>query len=538
MTRTGIARRALTVAGTIVATNAALQAARLLFFEAGFRSAAGYLGLLASIGAAVTLIAGRLAPVRDLGWRIAAPLTIVVVDHFLAGAIFSSELRQLWPPLDVPPVIPALSVRPVELILLLLAIGAPSLLDVERGRRHWRRFIDAEDRRSLPFDARLAPYIIVLAVLAWVAVGWWYASASAGSAPSPDAAFVLPFRRMFAAATLSALILFFGPKPLRWRLGLAVALPLVDWWTFLLASYSVFRPLIGYIYMLFAINVIGVMLAFALYWATGPVGGLPNERRATLYRYLFLRAARDRSVIRQAVYWAVASVGLTILVATLIVWFSWSEMGQSPVAELGILIAILIPFAAGPAAFGTVQLAATRESQPYVEAKPCLRCGTPCTEVDFDDRGWSACPECGRPVHAGDWNTPPILGRERARRIWNRRIGWKLTLGFLMVPIGGALLVVMQLNLDATMAAAFAILPLTLLFVWRTWRVEVARVFDRQHLECRECEYDLRATPVDHGLGVCPECGTTFARFEDDGDVHRAARRAASSGFSRTDSQG
>ncbi len=59
-------------------------------------------------------------------------------------------------------------------------------------------------------------------------------------------------------------------------------------------------------------------------------------------------------------------------------------------------------------------------------------------------------------------------------------------------------------------------LPALILFpisIWRVIRIDLARRYDRQHIECRECSYDLKGAPLEKGVGVCPECGTRFARF-------------------------
>ncbi len=52
--------------------------------------------------------------------------------------------------------------------------------------------------------------------------------------------------------------------------------------------------------------------------------------------------------------------------------------------------------------------------------------------------------------------------------------------------------------------------------MWRVMRIDLARLYDRQHIECRECGYELKGAPLDNGVGVCPECGTRFARMVEE----------------------
>ena len=47
----------------------------------------------------------------------------------------------------------------------------------------------------------------------------------------------------------------------------------------------------------------------------------------------------------------------------------------------------------------------------------------------------------------------------------------------------------------------------------RKYRSRQAKLYDRQHECCRVCEHDLRGTPLEKGVGRCPECGTPFVRF-------------------------
>jgi ribosomal protein L37AE/L43A len=64
------------------------------------------------------------------------------------------------------------------------------------------------------------------------------------------------------------------------------------------------------------------------------------------------------------------------------------------------------------------------------------------------------------------------------------------------------------------LAMGLAVLGLGCAAGVRVLRVWLAQAHDRQAMSCRHCGHDLRATPVTGGIGVCGECGASFARFE------------------------
>lgn len=62
----------------------------------------------------------------------------------------------------------------------------------------------------------------------------------------------------------------------------------------------------------------------------------------------------------------------------------------------------------------------------------------------------------------------------------------------------------------------FPALILFYISMWRVIHIELARLYDRQHIECRECGYELKGALLEKGVGVCPECGTRFARIVEE----------------------
>ena len=66
---------------------------------------------------------------------------------------------------------------------------------------------------------------------------------------------------------------------------------------------------------------------------------------------------------------------------------------------------------------------------------------------------------------------------------------------------------------DMRAAVDISAIALILAMSVRLYRWRQAKLYDRQHEHCRACEHDLQGTPIEQGIGRCPECGTPFVRF-------------------------
>ena len=71
----------------------------------------------------------------------------------------------------------------------------------------------------------------------------------------------------------------------------------------------------------------------------------------------------------------------------------------------------------------------------------------------------------------------------------------------------------MSLPDDFILGVDLGILLLAMAAMTWIYRRNLAAWHDRQHEVCRQCGYDLRATPRKRGGGQCPECGEEFAVF-------------------------
>jgi len=102
-----------------------------------------------------------------------------------------------------------------------------------------------------------------------------------------------------------------------------------------------------------------------------------------------------------------------------------------------------------------------------------------------------------------------------SRPLDERRVSWTHKLFWLLSRMSLEELVAawQRFPLDMQLAVDLTLVGLALAAGMRVYRVRQARLHDRQHVECRACGHDLTGTPVDRGVGRCPECGAGFARI-------------------------
>ncbi len=313
-------------------------------------------------------------------------------------------------------------------------------------------------------------------------------------------------------------------------------IPLI-WSAVLFVASVMFAPMLESIADA-AAALMAVGLGYFGVWIMRPYAG-PAERMRIQYRNYILREA-----LRQGRYvklFITRFVYGGILVPAVfggiwIVFFVFGPMPQSSGAAeassriisqgwFWSLLPLLALFFIAMGCLGSavrVVRAVTREEVP---GKPCSSCRSGCEGMAFDSDGWGQCIECGASVHQGQWLFPPYLSKAAGslafKSWWKKRLWW-----WLIAVLGLPLSLMVAMWVEVWFQNEASIFLFSMLFVsgiwalwlWRSVRSAQALAWDRQHLRCRECQYDLRGTPTEQGVGRCGECGTQFVRLGSTGD--------------------
>jgi hypothetical protein len=264
---------------------------------------------------------------------------------------------------------------------------------------------------------------------------------------------------------------------------------------------------------------LGVILAAAWRWTLGPVGGAPNRMRLSFRTFLIGDlCARRRSLLLAA---ACGLAGAAVVGGA--GWLVFRAAGP----QLGSAGNVIVAAAVGAVAAALVTTAALVGGRARAQAgrRPCFACGGSCRDLSFDDSGRGRCPSCGASIHRGQWAPPMQVPMSAALR----GAGWAALAALGLVALGlglyWALLafsmrmtfaknilgVWQRLTPDMRVAVDLTLVGLALAVGARVYRSRQARLYDRQHLECRCCGHDLSGTTVTQGLGTCPECGASYA---------------------------
>ncbi|MFO0875196.1 MAG: hypothetical protein U0575_14665 [Phycisphaerales bacterium] len=260
---------------------------------------------------------------------------------------------------------------------------------------------------------------------------------------------------------------------------------------------------------------IGVTLAVALLWASGPVG---RPRGASRLAHDRLRWSIEETLDSPR---AIAMIGAALALGALVggpVGWLVANVFINPRPTEGAMLGI------GFGAAGAAQLAleVLRRRHLRRAAPVCFECGAP--PPTFDEAGRAECPSCGGPLHAGQWRSSPSPRRVSALRL----VTGAMALALITVAgIFGLWLGVLALrlrhpafaSLDASYNGLSYDMRLVLDLAWlgilaavatRLVRRGLARLVDRQHERCVACGHDLRGTPLEGGSGRCGECGASF----------------------------
>lgn len=313
--------------------------------------------------------------------------------------------------------------------------------------------------------------------------------------------------------------------PLLWLVGLAWIL--MDEWTqampILERQFSTLDVLAGGL---------GVTVACAWIAALRPVGGAANRHRIAIQHHVAARIFGGPLHGPHIAAWLLvgallAQVGLGLL------FVLPSAISRLPnmVPAMGYAAAQAVVIGLALLVFNRVW---RRTLQVVCDTRSCPSCGRPETCAEFDLNGRGACQRCGAGLHIGMWLPSAWPDSARLRRF----LQWPAAAAICILGAGAGLFlgavalyrvaidtgqhasVALQAarNLhglpdDFILAVDLSLLLLALAVMAWMYRRNLARWHDRQHLECRRCGYDLRATPRARGVGACPECGSAFSDY-------------------------
>jgi len=279
---------------------------------------------------------------------------------------------------------------------------------------------------------------------------------------------------------------------------------------------------------------LGVLVVGAWLWALRPLGGELNRRRLRLAALVIDDLFASIRPGRHLAAWVIL-VGILAPIGAgfLTVWPVVMTMLPNPLpamaygAGLAAWVGLMLYFA---------QHVWRRAMDEALAWRRCRACGGSCAGVAFDGAGAGACPACGTRLHVGEWL--PRIGPDSDRL--KRMAAAPGLVGLVTMVAPGAALIAAVLLFraaaasgrggdsvaavfrwlshvpdDFVMTVDFALLLVALAVTLRLYRSRLAAFHDRQHVECRACGHDLRATPVSAGLGTCGECGTQFARLAE-----------------------
>jgi len=279
-------------------------------------------------------------------------------------------------------------------------------------------------------------------------------------------------------------------------------------------------------------SALGVLLACAWLAALRPRGGPANRARLALGQCAIdmLFGGPMRSM----------TLGAWLLVAAIL-----AQIGFGLVFALPRVISLL-PALAPALGYGAMQALcigifivvfdrlARWTMEAAVSGRLCPWCGAADACGGYDESGFVSCRNCGTSLHRGTWLPNPSPDAVRLRRFMHGPAALAICIlgAGAGVFIGAVALFrramdsgeyattalraargLHELPDDFVLAVDMSLLGFALAVMVWMYRRNLARWHDRQHLECRRCGYDLHATLVTQGIGACPECGASFARY-------------------------
>lgn len=272
-------------------------------------------------------------------------------------------------------------------------------------------------------------------------------------------------------------------------------------------------------------GVMGVTIIMALTWALGAIGGFANRLRLSQQRFLLgqllVKPRNWLILIASALSGAVLIGGIVGLSRDFL--FGYLLTISEQVA--GALVAGVV----GAVAAIHVALAGMIRRHALVEnlKASCFVCDASCKDVQYDDEGNGKCPKCEAAVYRGQWAEPMQLPISAMLKGAGFAVGVAAALiAAIVVGIIGFTFLHGKFELarqithawnswsdDFIIVIDLTAVTLIVAIALRLYRSRQARFYDRQDKFCRACDHDLQGTPIDRGIGRCPECGLRFARF-------------------------
>lgn len=272
-------------------------------------------------------------------------------------------------------------------------------------------------------------------------------------------------------------------------------------------------------------GVMGVAIVIAWMWALGAIGGFANRLRLSQQRFLLYQLLRQKKnviVLIASALGGAAIIGMTI-------GLSWIFPVETLLAGFDLVIGSLVASVVGAFAGINVALVGMIRKAALVDnlKASCFVCAGSCKDVQFDDAGKAKCPKCDAELYRGQWAEPMQLPISAMLKGAGAAVGVAVSLlAAIALALYGLTFLhakvewVRQLNMawiswpsDLVLTIDITAIALIVAIAVRIYRSRQAKFYDRQDKFCRSCDHDLQGTPIELGIGRCPECGLRFARF-------------------------
>ena len=277
----------------------------------------------------------------------------------------------------------------------------------------------------------------------------------------------------------------------------------------------------------FAATFLGVNLGWYIAWCLQPYKGLGEQIARNYFKYVKRRALHDagfhRMYLQRFVRQACISVIFSAVCSIIILWFVWNERTGQIILQpfyvapyICIIISLFLPFSVGlPLRFNRMWL--VYEAAPdYSKQMPCFNCDASCIDIKFDENGWGHCSKCSSIAHRGQWIAPRKIQMKNTGKQVNLLTHFSkfvpvftLTYGIMFIDV-----VVDLTSLGIKSIHVMILAHVVMLYgFFRLMGILISIRYKCQHIECRECGYELKGIVIERGVGTCPECGLRFARF-------------------------
>lgn len=274
-------------------------------------------------------------------------------------------------------------------------------------------------------------------------------------------------------------------------------------------------------------GVMGVTIIMALTWALGPIGGFANRLRLAQQQFIIHQLLKQK---KNLIILIASAIGGAVIIA-IPIGLSWVLSVKTLLNDSELMVGTIVAGVVGAVAGIYVALTGMISRCAAIEnlKASCFVCDASCKDVQFDDNGKGKCPKCEAAVYRGQWAEPMQLPISAMLKGAGLAVGVAAALiAAIVIGIIGFTFLHGKFELarqithawnswsdDFIITIDLTAIALIVAIALRIYRSRQARFYDRQDKFCRACDHDLQGTPIDRGIGRCPECGVTFARFVD-----------------------